>query len=493
MSIDRYVYQSPFSSRYASKEFLYLFSDHKKFSTWRRLWIILAKCEKELGLHITQDQIDEMEKKVSDIDFDYASQEEIKVKHDVMAHVKTFGYQCPKAAPIIHLGTTSCFVGDNSDLIIMKEAFESLIPKLGACINALALFADSWKFFPTLGFTHFQPAQLTTVGKRACLWLSDLSQDFKNFLRFKNSLRFRGVKGTTGTQASFLHLFNGDANKVEALEEMVTRECGFESYHMICGQTYSRKVDYECLSVLASFGLTLHKMCTDIRLLAHMKEIEEPCSRDQIGSSAMAYKRNPMLSERCCGLARFLMNLSQDALGTGSVQWLERTLDDSSNRRLCLPQAFLCCDTILISLYNIVNGLQVYQKVIESNIRKELPFMATENILMEMVKRGGNRQDCHEKIRVLSQEAAANVKLHGKENNLMSLIQEDPYFEPIKDSLHDILDPNNFIGLAPQQVEKFLKHEIYPMIEPFKSEIANISCKEGDNNGQSSLANSLRF
>uniref|UniRef100_A0A4W4E6W0 Adenylosuccinate lyase n=1 Tax=Electrophorus electricus TaxID=8005 RepID=A0A4W4E6W0_ELEEL len=437
-SVDEFMkYRSPLVSRYASKEMAYNFSDRKKFTTWRKLWIFLAKAEKDLGLPITDAQLVEMEAHAEDIDFARAAEEERKLRHDVMAHVHTFAHCCPTAAPIIHLGATSCYVGDNT---------------LACVIDRLANFAEKYADLPTLGFTHYQPAQLTTVGKRASLWLQDLVMDMRNLQRARDDLRFRGVKGTTGTQASFLQLFQGDHDKVEELDKMVTEMAGFKKSYLVTGQTYSRKVDIDSLSVLASLGATVHKICTDIRLLANQKEIEEPFEKEQIGSSAMPYKRNPMRAERCCSLARHLVALVFDALQTASVQWLERTLDDSANRRISLPESFLTADIILSTLQNITEGLVVYPKVIERHIRQELPFMATENIIMAMVKAGGNRQECHEKIRVLSQQAAAVVKQDGGDNDLLDRVQADPYFTPVLNQLDALLDPKTFTGRAPQQV-----------------------------------------
>ncbi|KPP60250.1 adenylosuccinate lyase-like, partial [Scleropages formosus] len=401
-----------------------------------------------LGLPITDAQVAEMESRVEDVDFAMAAEQERKLRHDVMAHVHTFAYCCPTAAPIIHLGATSCYVGDNTDLIVLRDGFEILLPKLARVMDRLANFAEKYADLPTLGFTHYQPAQLTTVGKRACLWLQDLTMDMRNLRRARDDLRFRGVKGTTGTQASFLQLFQGDHAK-----------------------TYSRKVDIDTLSVLASLGATVHKICTDIRLLANLKELEEPFEKEQIGSSAMPYKRNPMRAERCCSLSRHLMTLLSDPLQTASVQWLERTLDDSANRRISLAEAFLTADIVLSTLQNITEGLVVYPKVIERHIRHELPFMATENIIMAMVKAGGNRQDCHEKIRVLSQQAAAVVKQDGGDNDLLDRVKADSYFSPILDQLDALLDPKTFTGRAPQQVTRFLSEEVYPLLEPFRSKM----------------------
>ncbi|ROL42881.1 Adenylosuccinate lyase [Anabarilius grahami] len=442
-------YRSPLVSRYASKEMAYNFSDRKKFTTWRKLWIYLAKAEKALGLPITDAQVTEMESHAEDIDFVMAAEEERKLRHDVMAHVHTFAHCCPTAAPIIHLGATSCYVGDNTDLIMLRDGFDILLPKLARVIDRLANFAEKYADQPTLGFTHYQPAQLTTVGKRACLWLQDLVMDMRNFQRAREDLRFRGVKGTTGTQASFLQLFQGDHEKVEELDKMVTEMAGFKKSYLVTGQTYSRKVDVDSLCVLASLGATVHKICTDIRLLANLKEIEEPFEKEQIGSSAMPYKRNPMRAERCCSLARHLMALV----------------------RISLPESFLTADIILSTLQNITEGLVVYPKVIERHIRHELPFMATENIIMAMVKAGGNRQDCHEKIRVLSQQAAAVVKQEGGDNDLLARVQADPYFTPILGQLDALLDPKTFIGRAPQQVTRFLSEEVRPVLDPYKSKM----------------------
>ncbi|XP_045443420.1 adenylosuccinate lyase isoform X2 [Pipistrellus kuhlii] len=446
-------YRSPLASRYASPEMCFVFSDKCKFRTWRQLWLWLAEAEQTLGLPITDEQIQEMKSNLDNIDFKMAAEEEKKLRHDVMAHVHTFGHCCPKAAGIIHLGATSCYVGDNT---------------LARVISRLADFAKERADLPTLGFTHFQPAQLTTVGKRCCLWIQDLCMDLQNLKRVRDDLRFRGVKGTTGTQASFLQLFEGDDQKVEQLDKLVTEKAGFKRAFIITGQTYTRKVDIEVLSVLASLGASVHKICTDIRLLANLKEMEEPFEKQQIGSSAMPYKRNPMRSERCCSLARHLMTLIMDPLQTASVQWFERTLDDSANRRICLAEAFLTADTILNTLQNISEGLVVYPKVIERRIRQELPFMATENIIMAMVKAGGNRQDCHEKIRVLSQQAAAVVKQEGGDNDLIERILADAYFNPIHSQLDRLLDPSSFTGRASQQVRRFLEEEVYPLLKPYE-------------------------
>ncbi|XP_072890055.1 adenylosuccinate lyase [Hemitrygon akajei] len=464
-------YRSPLVSRYSSPEMAFNFSEVKKFSTWRRLWLYLARGEKMLGLPITDEQLREMESNLDNIDFKMAAEEEKRLRHDVMAHVHTFGHCCPKAAAIIHLGATSCYVGDNTDLIVLRDGFDILLPKLARVVGRLADFAEQHAALPTLGFTHYQPAQLTTVGKRCCLWIQDLCMDLRNLERARNELRFRGVKGTTGTQASFLQLFEGDYSKVEELDRLVTEMAGFKQTYMVTGQTYSRKVDVDSLAVLSSLGATVHKICTDIRLLANLKEIEEPFEKEQIGSSAMPYKRNPMRSERCCSLARHLTTLILDPLQTASVQWFERTLDDSANRRICLPEAFLTADVILSTLQNITEGLVVYPKVIERHICQELPFMATENIIMAMVKAGGNRQDCHERIRVLSQQAAAVVKQEGGDNDLICRIKNDPYFSPIHEQLQALLDPKSFVGCAPQQVINFLEREVRPMLVPYASQM----------------------
>lgn len=462
-------YRSPFSTRFSSKEMRFNFSEQNKFSTWRRLWILLAKAEMELGLQITREQIDEMEANVNNIDFTAAAKEEKATRHDVMAHVHVFGEQCPKAAPIIHLGATSCYVGDNTDLLILRSGFDILLPKLAGVIKRLASFADEYKSLPTLAYTHLQPAQLTTVGKRATLWIHDLLMDERAIKRARNDLKFRGVKGTTGTQASFLQLFDGNDEKVKMLDSLVTKMAGFENYYSVTGQTYSRKVDVECLNALASLGATVNKICSDIRILASNKELEEPFEKTQIGSSAMPYKRNPMRSERCCGIARHLMTIVGNALQTAANQWMERTLDDSANRRISLSEAFLAADAVLMTLQNITEGLVVYPKVIARRIAQELPFMASENIIMAMVKAGGDRQICHEKIRVLSHEAGAQVKQHGLDNDLIERIRNDIYFKPILDQLDTLLDPSTFVGRSPQQVTEFLHDEVYPILDNYKN------------------------
>jgi len=462
------VFQSPLTSRYGSKEMLYTFSNDHRFSTWRKLWIFLATAQKQLGINdISDEMISEMKNNINNIDYNKAIEEEKKRKHDVMAHVYTFGEACPKAAPIIHLGATSCYVTDNADLIIIREATSILIEKLASVIHHLSKFAFEYRNLPTLGFTHFQPAQLTTVGKRACLWIQDFLLDLQNLERIRDNLPFRGVKGTTGTQASFLNLFGGDHDKVEKLDRLVTELAGFRKTFAVTGQTYPRKYDIEILNPISSFGASTHKFATDIRLLASLKEIEEPFDKDQIGSSAMAYKRNPMRCERICGLSRHLFSLINNALNTASTQWLERTLDDSSNRRITLPESFLTADIILNILQNVVQGLVVYPSVIQAKISQELPFMATENIIMAMVKCGGNRQECHEKIRVLSLQSSEQVKMKGQPNDLIQRIVNDPYFSPICHEMDQILDPKSFIGRAPQQVENFLTSEVRPSLLPY--------------------------
>lgn len=425
-------------------------------------------------MEINDAQIKEMEANWDKIDFDAAAAEEKKTRHDVMAHVHVFAEQCPSAAPIIHLGATSCYVGDNTDLITIRDALDLLLPQLARVIHCFSQFADEFKSLPTLGFTHLQPAQLTTVGKRATLWLSDLIMDERALRRVRDDLRFRGVKGTTGTQASFLQLFNGDSKKVKELDQRVGKLAGFERTYTVTGQTYSRKVDLEVMSAVSGLGATVHKMCSDLRLLASRKEIEEPFESTQIGSSAMPYKRNPMRSERCCAIARHLITLWTNAANTHATQWLERTLDDSANRRLTLSEAFLSADAILLTLLNISQGLVVYPKVIERHISQELPFMSAENVIMAMVKAGGDRQVCHEKIRVLSHEAGAQVKKLGKDNDLVERIKADPYFAPILSQLDTILDASTFIGRCPDQVTEFIAEEVKPVLSKYTDSLKNI-------------------
>ncbi|KAJ3362428.1 adenylosuccinase ade13 [Allomyces javanicus] len=472
-------YQSPLTSRYASKEMAYNFSDNKKFSTWRKLWLNLAKAEQKLGLtEVTNEALAEMEANLSNIDFELAAAEERRRRHDVMAHVHTFGVAAPKAAAIIHLGATSCYVTDNADLIALRDGFDILIPKLVIVISRFTAFAQKFRDLPTLGFTHFQPAQLTTVGKRCTLWLQDLLMDLRNLQRARDDLRFRGVKGTTGTQASFLTLFNGDHGKVEALDKLVTELSGFDATYSVTGQTYPRKVDYDVLNSLASLGATAHRLATDLRLLANLKEIEEPFEKDQIGSSAMAYKRNPMRCERVCALSRHLMTLAANGAHTAAVQWLERTLDDSANRRIALPEAFLTADIVLSLLLNISAGLVVYPQVIRARVQSELPFMATENIIMAMVKKGGDRQECHEQIRVLSHQAAAQVKQMGLQNDLIDRIKKTEYFKPIWNDLDALLEPSTFVGRAPQQVDSFVGM-VKDTLKPYQAIVDNDSGDTG--------------
>lgn len=469
--MNKNLYENPLSERYASREMLELFSPMKKFSTWRKLWVALAESEKQLGLNITDEQIEEMKKNIYNIDFEYAAEMEKKFRHDVMAHVHTFGKLCSKAMPIIHLGATSAYVGDNTDLIIMKEALDLVIKKLVNVINNLKKFAIKYKDVPTLGFTHFQAAQLTTVGKRGCLWLQDLLLDFEEVEFFKNSLRFRGVKGTTGTQASFLSLFEGDHSKVQMLDQMVSEKMGFDKVLKITGQTYTRKQDTKVLKALGGVAETAHKMATDLRLLQNLKEVEEPFEKNQIGSSAMAYKRNPMRSERICSLSRHVMTLTMNPYLTHATQWFERTLDDSANRRITIPEAFLSIDAILELLYNVTNGLVVYENMILRHIHEELPFMATENIIMESVKKGGDRQELHEIIRQHSMEAGKSVKIDGKPNDLIQRLVSDDRIPLSKDEILQMLEPKYFIGRAPEQVMDFIENEVDPILKRYADKL----------------------
>ena len=466
---DNSVYENPLITRYASREMSENFSDDKRFKLWRKLWIALAESEMELGLNITKAQVDEMKKYADDINFDVAAQYERQVRHDVMAHVKAFGDQAKSAAPIIHLGATSCFVDCNSELIIMYDALGIIKNKLVNVMDKLRAFALKYKDLPTLGFTHLQPAQLTTVGKRATLWLQDLEMDYRNLENLLSSFKLRGVKGTTGTQASFMELFDGDESKVKALEKKVVEKMGFEKVYGVTGQTYPRKFDYNVLCVLSQIAQSAYKFSNDIRILQNMKEIEEPFEKSQIGSSAMAYKRNPMRSERIGSLARFVISLPMNSAITAGTQWFERTLDDSANRRIVNAQAFLALDGILNIYMNVSENLVVYDKVIAKHIAAELPFMATENIMMECVKAGGNRQELHERIRVLSMEAGRNVKERGGDNNLIDLIKADDMFAAVKDSLGNILDARNFVGRAPSQVVEFISDEIDPILAENKA------------------------
>lgn len=461
-------YQSPLSERYASREMQYIFSPEKKFRTWRKLWIALAETEKELGLPITQEQIDELKAHKDDINFDVAKEREKLVRHDVMSHVYAYGLQCPNAKGIIHLGATSCYVGDNTDIILMTEALKLVRKKLVNVMAELASFAEKYKDQPTLAFTHFQPAQPTTVGKRATLWLMELKLDLDDLDYVISSMKMLGSKGTTGTQASFLELFDGDHEKCRRADQMIAEKMGFTGCFPVSGQTYSRKVDSRVLSVLAGIAQSAHKFSNDIRLLQHLKEVEEPFEKNQIGSSAMAYKRNPMRSERIASLANYVMADMMNPMLVASTQWFERTLDDSANKRLSIPEGFLAVDGILDLYLNVVDGLVVYPKVIEKRLMSELPFMATENIMMDAVKAGGDRQELHERIRELSMEAGRNVKAEGKDNNLLELIAADPSFNLTLEELKKTMDPKKYVGRAPQQVEEFLDEVIRPVLEENK-------------------------
>ncbi len=462
---DNTIYSNPLISRYASKEMAQAFSDEKRFKLWRKLWIALAESEMELGLNITPEQVEELKKYKDDINFELAQQYEREVRHDVMAHVKAYGAQAKTAMPIIHLGATSCFVDCNSELIIMRDALAIIKKKLVNVMDKLKNFALKYKDVPTLGFTHLQPAQLTTVGKRATLWLQDLEMDYYNLINLENSFKLRGVKGTTGTQASFMELFNGDESKVKELEKKVVSKLGYDKVYGVTGQTYPRKFDYNVLCVLSQIAQSAYKFSNDIRILQNMKEIEEPFEKSQIGSSAMAYKRNPMRCERMGSLARYVVSLPMNAAITAATQWFERSLDDSANRRIVLAQAFLALDGILNIYMNVSENLVVYEKVIAKHIAAELPFMATENIMMECVKAGGNRQELHERIRVLSMQAGKNVKEEGKENNLIELIKADKLFAPVHAKLDQILDAKKFIGRAPSQTVEFIENEIQPILD----------------------------
>ncbi len=469
---DKYV--SPLSERYASREMQYIFSPDMKFKTWRKLWIALAESEMELGLNITQEQIDELKANAENINYEDAKEREKLVRHDVMSHVYAYGLQCPKAKGIIHLGATSCYVGDNTDIIIMTEGLRLVRKKLLNVINELSKFAEQYKATPTLAFTHFQPAQPTTVGKRATLWLMELKLDLDDLDYLLDHMMLLGSKGTTGTQASFLELFEGDHKKVKELEEKIAQKMGFEKCFPVSGQTYSRKMDTRVLNVLSGIAASAHKFSNDIRLLQHLKEIEEPFEKNQIGSSAMAYKRNPMRSERIASLANYVMVTALNPAITSATQWFERTLDDSANKRLSVPESFLAVDGILDLYLNVVDGLVVYDKVITKRLMSELPFMATENIMMDAVKAGGDRQEMHEKIRELSMQAGANVKQKGLDNNLLELIAADEAFNLSEEDLQKTMDPSKYVGRAPQQVEEFLNEEIKPVLEVNK-ELLGIS------------------
>ena len=470
MSTNRY--ESPLSSRYASDEMQYIFSPDKKFSTWRRLWVALARAEMELGLPVTQEQVKELEAHITDIDYEKAAQWEGKLRHDVMAHVHTYGELCPTAKPIIHLGATSCYVGDNTDVILMREGLELVRDKIVRVLDHLAKFAGKYKSLPTLGFTHFQAAQLVTVGKRATLWMNELLMDLEEVNYRISTLKLLGSKGTTGTQASFLELFEGDHEKVKLLEDKIAREMGFAAVVPVSGQTYSRKLDYNVVSTLAGIAQSASKFATDLRLLCHLKEVEEPFEKNQIGSSAMPYKRNPMRCERICSLARYVIVDVGNPAVTTATQWFERTLDDSANKRLSVPEAFLAVDAILNIWANVASGLVVHPKVIEKHVLEELPFMASENIMMDAVKRGGDRQELHERIRVLSQEAGYNVKELGLANNLIDLMAADPAFGMTREELSAHLDPPAYIGRCPQQVEEFLTQEVQPVLEKYAAALA---------------------
>lgn len=464
------MFVHPLIDRYASREMIDVFSEKKRFSTWRRLWVALAEAEKDLGLPIDQDQINELKAHIDDLNLDVARQYERELRHDVMAHIKAYGDQCPKARGIIHLGATSCFVTDNTDIILMRDALEIILTKVANILDNLATFAQKYKDLPTLGFTHFQPAQPTTVGKRACLWAQDFLMDLHQLERVKGDLRFRGVKGTTGTQDSFLKLFDGDHEKVKALDRLVTQKMGFERAFLITGQTYTRKQDAQVLYALGGLATSAHKFATDLRLLQHLKEVEEPFGKKQVGSSAMPYKRNPMRSERVCALSRFLLSLTENLPYTTATQWMERTLDDSANRRISIPEAFFTADAILELCMDITSGMVVYPRVIERHLREELPFMAAEEVMMRAVKKGGDRQALHERIRKYAMEAARAVK-EGKDNPFLDMIASDPAFGLSREELKDILEPRRFVGRAPQQVEEFLEKELLPALEPYRDHL----------------------
>ncbi len=466
MRTDRY--NSPLSERYASREMQYIFSPDKKFRTWRKLWIALAETEKELGLPITDEQIEELKAHADDINYDVARAREKEVRHDVMSHVYAYGVQCPKAKGIIHLGATSCYVGDNTDIILMTEALGLIRKKLVNVLDRLAGFAEKYKDLPTLAFTHFQPAQPATVGKRATLWMQEFCLDLEDLDHVLNGMKLLGSKGTTGTQASFLELFNGDQETIDRIDPMIAEKMGFSECYPVSGQTYSRKVDTRVANVLAGIAASAHKMSNDIRLLQHLKEVEEPFEKSQIGSSAMAYKRNPMRSERIASLSRYVMIDALNPAITSATQWFERTLDDSANKRLSIPEGFLATDGILDLCLNVADGLVVYPKVIEKRLRSELPFMATENIMMDAVKAGGDRQELHEKIRTLSMEAGRNVKVEGRENNLLELIAADPAFNLSLEELQALMEPSRYVGRCVEQVDAFLTQVIRPILEANK-------------------------
>ena len=462
------TYESPLSARYASKEMKYIFSPDKKFRTWRKLWIALAESEKELGLPITQEQIDELKAHAEDINYEVAQEREKIVRHDVMSHVYAYGVQCPNAKGIIHLGATSCYVGDNTDIIIMTEGLKLIRNKLITVIRNLSKFADEYKALPTLAFTHFQPAQPTTVGKRATLWTQEFLLDLEDLEYVLGTMKLLGSKGTTGTQASFLELFDGDQETIDKIDPMIAEKMGFKECYPVSGQTYSRKVDTRVANILAGIAASAHKMSNDIRLLQHLKEVEEPFEKSQIGSSAMAYKRNPMRSERIASLSRYVMVDALNPAITSATQWFERTLDDSANKRLSIPEGFLAIDGILDLCLNVVDGLVVYPKVIEKHMMAELPFMATENIMMDAVKAGGDRQELHERIRELSMEAGKTVKVEGKDNNLLELIAADPAFNLSLEDLQRSMDPKKYIGRAKEQTERFVNTVVQPILDSHK-------------------------
>ena len=469
MSCDRY--ESPFSTRYASKQMQYIFSADNKFRTWRRLWIALARAEQKLGLDISDEQIAQMEQYKDDINYDVAEKREKEVRHDVMSHIYAYGQQAPKAKPIIHLGATSCYVGDNTDIIVMRQGMELVRDKLCTVIQLLADFADQYKQIPCLAYTHLQPAQLTTVGKRATLWINELLMDYEELESRLANLSLLGQKGTTGTQASFMDLFNGDGEKIDQLEQMIAHEMGFERVVPVSGQTYSRKVDAQILNTLSGIAQSAYKFANDLRILASFKEMEEPFEEHQIGSSAMPYKRNPMRSERICALARYVITNSLNPAYTASTQWFERTLDDSANKRIAVAEAFLAVDSILNIYINVADGLVVYPKMIEQRVMRELPFMATENIMMEAVKKGADRQEMHERIRQHSLAAAEQVKVFGRENDLVSRIAADPAFGLTEEEIRRVLDPALFIGRCPQQVERFLQRDVAPVIQRYQDRL----------------------
>lgn len=459
------LYENPLSTRYAREEMIYNFSDEKKYRLWRKLWVVLAEAEHELGLNITKEQIDELKKYQDNVNYDRAKAIEKEIRHEVMAHIKAYGEQAKSASGIIHLGATSCYVLDNAEIIVIDDALEIVRVKLLNVINNLKSFALKYSDLPTLGYTHLQPAQLTTVGKRACLWLQDLLCDYDDLTRLKQNVKLRGLKGTTGTQASFYELFNGDDKKVKQLETLVVKKIGYKNAFAVTGQTYPRKFDYKVLSLLSQISQSAYKFANDLRILQSFKEMEEPFEKNQVGSSAMAYKRNPMRSERICALARYVISLPVNASVTASTQWMERTLDDSANKRITIAESFLAIDGILNLYMNVTENLVVYEKVIEKRVKEELPFMATENILMEAVKAGGNRQILHEEIRRLSMQAAENVKINGQPNNLIELIKSDALFASVKESIDESINPKNFIGMAPEQTLDFIENEVNPVLD----------------------------